>query len=52
MTENIIENPDAIKKDFIEGEILPSITKIDQKDEADDNVVKEIRSSYKKLIKE
>ena len=52
MKDDIIDNPDSIKKNFIEGEILPEITKVDGKETKDVNVVREVRNSYKKLMTE
>ena len=47
MKGEIVSNPDSIKKNFIEGEINQEVTNTDGKEDAEVNVVKHIRDTYK-----
>ena len=47
----IVDNPDTIKKNFIDGEIIPEVAKTEGKDR-EINIVRQIRDKYRKLIVE
>ena len=49
--EDIIENPEDIKHNYIDGQILPQLATVDERDQ-EGNVVKQIREQYKLLMAE
>ena len=49
--EDIIENPEDIKHNYIEGQILPQLAKVNERDK-EVNIVKQIRDQYKLIMAE
>ena len=49
--EDIIENPEDIKQNYIDGQILPQLATVNERDK-EGNVVQQIREQYKLLMAE